>query len=327
VTNLLPADAPALVVPELERVELGRRPVVAPGPGEVLIHTDYSGVSVGTELYAAHGKNTIWGPTPFTPGYQGIGTVVALGEGADGELSVGDSVAAFSTDGTHGAYFTAPAELTHPVERTENWEYVSMFVQPAVAANALNKAGILSGDTVLITGQGLIGQATAVLAGLRGAYVVVTDLSPERLETARRHTAHRVVDSSLGTPWEQLQGDFPAGFDVVIESTGIGPVVQDALACVRFEGKFVFEGQYPGDLSFTYDLAHQKQIDAYFPWFIGTEASQRAVKRQISNGSLDLAPLISHRTAWQDAAGVYRQLLGAERNSINGIIIDWRGAE
>ena len=46
---LIPVDFPALIVPEFGRVERGRGPVTHPGPGKVLIRTDCTGVSFGTE--------------------------------------------------------------------------------------------------------------------------------------------------------------------------------------------------------------------------------------------------------------------------------------
>jgi 2-desacetyl-2-hydroxyethyl bacteriochlorophyllide A dehydrogenase len=326
VTPSIPTTAPSLVVPAIERIELADRPVGIPGPGQVLVRTEFSGVSVGTEMGAATGKHQIWGPMPYAPGYQSVGTIAAFGEGDHAGFELGDHVAVFSTNGTHAAYVVADLELTHRVEVTGTYEENALFVAPSVGMNAVNKARLVSGATVLVVGQGLIGQATAKLARLRGAYVVAADISPERLAVSAGHCADRVIDTSGTTPWELLRGDFPDGFDYVIESTGYGPLVETALECVRFEGMFVFEGQYPGQLSFTYQIAHQKQIDAVFPWFIGPRPTREAVLRLISSGAFDYAPLISHRVSWRDAVEVYGKLFTPERDHLGGIVIDWRDA-
>jgi 2-desacetyl-2-hydroxyethyl bacteriochlorophyllide A dehydrogenase len=323
----IPADAPALVVPEFGRIELGRRPVPHPGPGKVLVRTDFTGVSVGTEMLAATGERPAWGPVPFTPGYQGVGHIVAFGEGEERHgLTLGEPVACFA-DGTHGAYFVADLELTYPIEENDSYHMAALFVPAAVGLNAINKAGLKTGDTVLILGQGLIGQATALLARDRGAYVVASEVSPERRAISAAHCADRVIDGSAGSPWSQLKDDFPDGFDMVIESTGVAALIDDALQCLRFEGTMVFEGLYPDQVSFTYELAHERQINAVFPWFIGTSEVRRAVLDRIVSGTLDFDPLITNRVLWTEAANTYRRLFTAERDHLNGIVIDWRGAE
>ena len=324
---LIPVNAPALVVPEFGRIELGRRPVPHPGPGKVLIRTDFTGVSVGTEMLAATGVRPSWGPVPFTPGYQGVGHIVEFGEGEERHgLTLGEAVACFG-DGTHGAYFIADLELTYPIEETDSYHMAALFVPAAVGLNAIDKAGLEPGDTVLVLGQGLIGQATAMLARDRGAYVVVSEVSPERRAISAEHCADRVIDGSAGSPWSQLQPDFPDGFDMVIESTGVAALIDSALECLRFEGTLVFEGVYPDQVSFTYELAHERQINAVFPWFIGTSEVRRTVLRRIVSGELDFDPLITNQVNWTKADATYRRLFTAERDHLNGIVIDWRGAE
>ena len=323
----LPLKAPALIIPELGRVELATGNVRVAKPGEVQIQTEYSGVSVGTELSGAYGRNTLWGNPPFTPGYQGVGRIIGFGSSErTGGFEIGDLVAYFTAAGTHQKYTVASIERTHKVEDNALYKYAGLFVQPAVGANAINKAGIKSGDSVLIIGQGLIGQATAIIARMRGAYVVATDISPERLAVSGQYCADLVIDSSSRTPWEQLEERFPSGFDVVIESTGFLPLVEDALKCIKFEGTFVFEGHYAGNLSFEFNLAHRKQINAVFPFFIGDPTARESVLRQISSGRIGMASLVSHEINWRESGAVYSQLFGKDRDSLNGILIDWRDA-
>lgn len=323
----IPTNAPALIVPQFGQIELGRRAVPKPGPGTVLVHTDFSGVSIGTEMLAATGVRAPWGPPPFTPGYQGVGHIVEFGESDDHHgLSIGDAVACFA-DGTHGAYFVADLELTYPIEETDSYHMAALFVPAAVGLNAIDKAGLKDGDTVLVLGQGLIGQATAMLARDRGAYVVASEISADRRAISAAHCADRVIDGSAESPWSQLEPDFPDGLDMVIESTGVAAVIDDGLECLRFEGTFVFEGVYPDQVSFTYELAHQRQIAAVFPWFIGTSEMRRTVLDRIVSGSLDFDPLITNQVNWRTADETYRRLFTRERDGLNGIVIDWRGTE
>ncbi len=82
-----------------------------------------------------------------------------------------------------------------------------------------------------------------------------------------------------------------------------------------------------GSYSFTYELAHERQINAVFPWFIGTSEVRRTVLDRIVSGELDFDPLITNRVDWTEADDTYRRLFTAERDHLNGIVIDWRGAE
>jgi 2-desacetyl-2-hydroxyethyl bacteriochlorophyllide A dehydrogenase len=325
--NAKKAMNPSLIIHELGKVKLGERELRTPQPGEVMIRTEFSGVSVGTEMAGAHGRNLLWGNPPFTPGYQGVGRIVEFGDPSKkGNFEEGQLVAYFTGAGTHQAFTTASLERTHPVNESELYKYVGLFVQPSVGANALNKAKIKSGDSVLVIGQGLIGQATALLAMMRGAHVIATDVSKERLAVAEKYCAHRVINTSKSSAWEQLEKDFPKGFDVVIESTGVLPLVEDALRCTKFEGTMVFEGHYAGDLKFEFNLAHRKQLNAVFPFFIGEPSSRESVINQITSGHLNLQPLVSHEINWRESEAVYSKLFTPEKDSMNGILIDWRDA-
>jgi len=321
------SQAPSLIISDFGKVELGVAKVREPKPGEVLIRTEFSGVSVGTEMYGATGKSGIWGKPPFTPGYQGVGRIVSFGDPSlSNNLKVGQLVAFFTSAGTHQAFTVANIDRTHPVEETTLSRYAGLFVQPSVGANALNMAGINSGDKVLVVGQGLIGQFTAALARQRGAYVVTTELSQERIAISKKYCADQVFDTSVQGAWDEIGRGFPDGFDVVIESSGYLPVVEDSLRCVKFEGVMVFEGYHVGEMKFDYNLAHRRQIRAVFPFDTGDTPSRESVIRQITSGSLPVAPHVSHECNWKDSAELYSQLFTPAKDSINGILFDWRDA-
>jgi 2-desacetyl-2-hydroxyethyl bacteriochlorophyllide A dehydrogenase len=316
---------PGLTIHKHGEVELRNLKVAAPGRDEVLIRTEYSGVSVGTEMAGAYGRNLLWGEPPFTPGYQSIGRIVQFGEmTAPHNFKIGDLVACFTGKGTHRSLTVASVARTHRVHETKLSKFAGLYVQPCVAANALNKSRIKSGDNVLVIGQGLIGQATAILARMRGAHVVATDVSKERLSIAREVCAHEVLDTSQRPCSEIVLEKFPNGFDVVVESTGILSLVEEALKSVRFEGMVVFEGHYAGEIKFEFNLAHRKQIDAVFPFFIGEPKVRESVIDMITAGDLPMQQLVSHDISWREASNIYSKLFGSERDSLNGILIDWR---
>ena len=65
-------------------------PVPVPGRGEALVRVMTTGVC-HTDLHAAEGDWPVKPSPPFVPGHEGVGEVVALGEGVT-DLAVGDLV-------------------------------------------------------------------------------------------------------------------------------------------------------------------------------------------------------------------------------------------
>lgn len=320
--KVAPRSAPALVVTQLGAVQIEDLPTRAPGEGEMLVEVLFSGVSIGTEMLAAHGRFDAFGPTPFVAGYQAVGRVITCGAGTEATFGAGDYVAVFQK-GSHRQYLTVTAELSHKISDRALRE-CSLFVQPCVGANALNQAGVQAGDTVLVIGQGLIGQMTAMQAQLRGAYVVGTDVSQERLALAEGLCIDVGLNSAevdLETAVKEL---FPEGVDVVIESTGITGLIDEGMKCVRNRGKFVFEGYYAGNLSMAYAEPHKKQITGIFPWFIGPAEVRNSVLRSIEGGRIAVEELITHVVSWRDVAALYQDLIDSKAGEVNGLVIDWQ---
>lgn len=302
------------------------REIARPGINhdQVLIKVHYSGVSIGTEMVIASGKRKDCGEVPFVNGYQAVGEVVEAGANVK-NVAVGDLVAAFcATYGSHAQYVATLAQFAHKLPDPGIARQASLFVQPCVGANALNHGRINIGDTVLVIGQGLIGQATAQLARLRGAYVIVSDISVDRLAVSAGCCADVTINGGKESLVEAVGKICPNGVDVVVETTGFKGLLDDAFRCVRKRGRFIFEGWYPEEIGFTFQLAHSKQVEAFFPCFIGDPPVRESVLRLMAQGHLQMDPLISHGATWQESAALYNRLFTPERNQLNGIVFDWR---
>ena len=61
-------------------LEVQELPVPEPGPGEVLVRIETSGLC-HTDIHAAHGDWPVRPHPPFIPGHEGIGRVEKLGPG------------------------------------------------------------------------------------------------------------------------------------------------------------------------------------------------------------------------------------------------------
>ncbi|HAN85970.1 MAG TPA: NADPH:quinone reductase, partial [Micrococcus luteus] len=80
--------------------------VPSPAPGHVLVRTAAAGLNF-IETYQRSGVYAM--DLPFTPGTEGSGEVVALGEGVDAAL-LGARVATATATGAYAEHFTAPAD-------------------------------------------------------------------------------------------------------------------------------------------------------------------------------------------------------------------------
>ena len=72
-------------------LQLQELPVPEPGPGEVLVHIETSGLC-HTDIHASRGDWPVKPTPPFIPGHEGIGIIERLGAGVT-ERAVGDRVA------------------------------------------------------------------------------------------------------------------------------------------------------------------------------------------------------------------------------------------
>ena len=73
------------VVPELGHpLVIEERPVPSPGPGQVLVRLEASGLC-HTDIHAAHGDWPIKPTAPFVPGHEGVGVITAVGAGVDAD--------------------------------------------------------------------------------------------------------------------------------------------------------------------------------------------------------------------------------------------------
>lgn len=100
-------------------------------------------------------------------------------------------------------------------------------------AAALWKAGVEPGSSVAVFGAGMVGLGAVVGARLAGAErIVAVDLSPERLELARRFGATDVVTAGPDAPAAivELTG---GGCDYTFEATGRVDVMEQAVEAAR----------------------------------------------------------------------------------------------
>ena len=161
-----------------------------PGPGEVLVRVEGSGVCASS-LPVWEGRTWFNYPQPpGAPGHEGWGRIAALGDGVQG-LAVGDRVAAVSYK-AHAEYDTAKADAV--VSLPPELDGTPVPGEPlGCAMNIFRRSAIEPGHTVAIIGIGFLGALLTRLASNAGARVIAISRRPYALELARAFGASETV--------------------------------------------------------------------------------------------------------------------------------------
>jgi NADPH:quinone reductase-like Zn-dependent oxidoreductase len=141
-----------------------------PGPGEVRIKVLAAGVSFTDTMVRKGIYPGVEGKLPYSPGYDLVGVVDALGEGVSG-LEVGQRVADLSVWGAYTDYAIRPAQHLVPVpEGVDSAHAVSLILSYTTAYQMLHRvAGVQAGQSILIHGaSGGVGTALAQLGKAAG---------------------------------------------------------------------------------------------------------------------------------------------------------------
>src|SRR4051812_14116247 len=124
------------------------------------------------------------------------------------------------------------------------------FAEPfAVCLHAVNRAGSLLGNRVLITGAGPIGALTVIAARRAGALeIVATDVADAPLAAARKAGADAAINVGEHDALTRYSAD-KGYFDVMFEASGNAKALADGLGVVRPTGIVVQIGIASGDMT------------------------------------------------------------------------------
>ena len=142
--------------------------------------------------------------------------------------------------GGYAEYLTAPANLIHRVPAGLSLTFAS-FAEPVAIGVQACRRGEVGAEYVLVLGCGPIGLAVIEVSKARGADLVATDISPERLETAAKLGAKTLPadENLLKQILEQTNGE---GAPVVIEATGSPKAMEQTVDLVAAGGRIVILG-------------------------------------------------------------------------------------
>ena len=330
---------PTVVFTESRKVEVQDLPVPKPGPGQLLIRTHCSLVSIGTELSELDaevpcGEN--WERIrrfPLYPGYDNVGTVIEAGEGVERKW-VGRRVASY---GTHGGYVLVSPEHTWHVNEDITDEQASFLALGFVALNALRRGRLVFGESAVVFGLGNIGQITVQLCRFAGAKPILgVDTSEARMNLLPKHTSIiGVVADKTNVKDAVTSATHGRMADVVFELTGNPDVIPKEFEVLRREGRCVIASSPLSSSQFDFhDLcngpsitiigahnsSHPKCATGDNPWTWDRHAEM--FFDLLADGEIDVDRLISHREPVEKAPELYEMLL-EDRTQAMGVILQW----
>jgi predicted dehydrogenase/threonine dehydrogenase-like Zn-dependent dehydrogenase len=270
-------------------------------PGGVLVRSEFSLISTGTEMMKVSEANmSMLGKArarpdqvrkvldsvaqqgavatykkvmnrldSYTPlGYSLCGTVVEVGRGAE-EFQVGQRVAAAGNEyALHAEYNWIPVNLCAAVPKGVAPEHAAFSTVGAIAMHGVRRAEVQLGDTACVIGLGLVGQLVVRLLIASGVRVVGLDVVSGRCRQAEQAGAHRCAaptDEGLAAI-EQALAEISAGrgadhLFLAAGGSSNGPV-EAAARLARDRARVVDIGKTRLDLP--WNAYYDKELDVRF---------------------------------------------------------------
>ena len=303
----------AVIFAEPGAVRLDTVDLAAPGPADIVVDVDWSGISTGTERLLWSGRMPPFPGLayPLVPGYESVGRVVEAGplsERRPGETVFVPGARCFpgvsSLFGATASRLVTAGERAIPVDEALGAHAV-LFALAATAHHAVAGA-----PPELVVGNGVLGRLVArVTTALGHAPPTVWEREPTRRQ---EDGAARVIAAEL---------DERRDYARILDASGDGAILDTLVGRLARGGEIVLAGFYAGPLSFAFPAAFMREArlrcSAEF-----RPADLDAVVSLVDRGALSLDGLVTHRAPAADAAGAYRTAFGDV--ACLKMVLDWK---
>jgi NADPH:quinone reductase-like Zn-dependent oxidoreductase len=223
-------------------LELRDVPAREPGPGEVRIRVTSAGLNRADANYRA-GKYLLRTPGESRSGFEGAGIVEAAGPGTrtpvGGRVGVLPSSFDVVTEGACAETMTVPERLVVPTPSTvTDRDAGGIWMQYLTAWGALvDDAAVGPGDWVVVpAASSSVGIASIQLCRARGARVIATTTSADKVEVLRRFAPDAIVDTRREPYVERVREITSNQGARVVFDPVFGPIVNDHLRVAAPEG-------------------------------------------------------------------------------------------
>lgn len=264
---------------------------------------------------------------PLPLGYCNAGEVIGVGRGVSG-FQVGDRVV---SNGSHAEIVSVPENLVAKIPDGVSYEDAAFTVIGAIALQGIRLVAPTFGETIVVTGMGLIGLVAGQLLKANGCRVIGLDFDRDKLDRAAAWGIETINVGKAGAVEGVLRMTDGIGADGVLiaASAKTNDIISQAARMSRRKGRIVLVGVvgldiqradfFGKELSFSvscsygpgrYDDAYeQKGLDYPIGYVRWTENRNfRAVLDAMARGQLDVGSLITERVALKDYARIYGEM-------------------
>ena len=320
-----------------EEVGIVEYEIAEPGENELLIETEASLVSAGTEMAAltdGYLKRKI--TYPRNPGYAACGKVIDAGTG-ELPAKTGDRV---FVGGNHATHALATREWglhsVFPAPEGVSAEEVTFAALGAVAMHGVRRVKVELGEATCVFGLGLVGQLALQIARLWGAHpLIAVEPNPFRREIALAHGADCALDPGSPDLVEKIKEVTGGGADVLLETSGTTHTILPMLAAARYGARISVTGGVHGTVEMDFYTEFQRKELAIFGarrvdrrpegnpfdrWVPSREKTE--FLKLVAEKRIDASALVTHRVHYTKAPEIYAQLL-ARAGDILGVLFTY----
>ncbi len=317
----------------------------APNDNEVLMDVKRIGVC-GSDIHVFHGLHP-YTSYPVVQGHEVGGLVADVGKNVTG-LKPGDKITfmpqvtcgtcypcthgmyhiceslkvmGFQTGGAAQEYFALPADNVLKLPDSLSLDEAALIEPISVAVHAIRRGGGADGKKVLVLGAGTIGNLTAQVAKASGARaVMITDISPYKVDKARRCGLDFVVNTSRERLGDAILRDFgPEKAGLILECVGVEPTITDALLNARKGTTIVVVGVFGKKPQVDLGLVQDRELS-----LVGTLMYQKAdYERAIelaARGKMKLDEMVTARFPFDQYLDAYHAIEESKGNYLKVMI-------
>lgn len=334
-TSAIPETMQAVICHGPEDYRLEEIPVPRPGKGQALVRVEAVGICAsdlkcyhGAAKFWGDENRPAWAETEVVPGHEFVGTVVELDDVAAERwgIAVGDRVVSEQivpcwecryclrgeywmcaphdmygfkrrNPGGMASYMIFPEEaLVYKISKDLPPAHAAFTEPLSCALHAVERANIKFEDVVVVAGCGPIG--LGMIAGAAAKFpaaIVALDMSPTKLELAKKTGATHVVNISEQDP-VQFVKDMTDGYgaDVYLEGTGHPSAVKQGLNLLRKLGRYVEYSVFGSDVTVDWSIiSDDKELDVLGA-HLGPHCWPAAI-RMLESGKLPMDEICSHQ--------------------------------
>ncbi len=321
-----------------------------PGPDDLLVRVKACAIC-GSDIKGYSGKTGRRQP-PIIMGHEAAGIVESVGENVtaftpedrvtfdstvyclkcdyclsghynlcDNREVLGVSEGTYRRHGAMAEYVTVPHWIAVKMPDNLSFAQAALVETTSIGVHAANRTPLQLNDTVVVVGAGGVGLVALQAIKLKGAgRVIVTDLSPSRLEMAADLGADVTIQADAPDMMAQLrEAAGQRGADATLEAVGIQATFDTALDITRKGGSLTLIGNVMPRVEMGLQSVVSREITLYGVCACNGEIPDCV--ELIAAGRINVDPFISEYARLEDGQKEFDRLYGGVEGNIRTVFV------